>query len=155
MRKWYNAIVLLLIFSVLYSCNQEEIKSFEKQIATLKSKNDSLQNSLTAISKKYVFDSIIIYNRPDCDNTFKLGSNYKKTFIISAYNKSDFLIKYDTIIDGEMTNMDTIRFKNGAYEYQSKIIEDNKRIKIKMQTGDKNYGNYMQGTLYDVIPIKN
>ena len=99
MRKWYNAIVLLLIFSVLYSCNQEEIKSFEKQIATLKSKNDSLQNSLTAISKKYVFDSIIIYNRPDCDNTFKLGSNYKKTFIISAYNKSDFLIKYDTIID--------------------------------------------------------
>jgi len=54
-----------------------------------------------------------------------------------------------------MINADTIPYFKGTYQYVNKLDKDGKRIKIKMQTGDKKYGQYKQGVLHDKIRIKN
>ncbi|WP_082994892.1 hypothetical protein [Aquimarina megaterium] len=94
-------------------------------------------------------------NKPIHENNYKLGSDYRMNITISAFNKSDFFIKYDTIINDKMINADTLEFKNGTYEYKNVLDKDEKIIKIKMLTGNKNYGEYKQGILYDKIQVKN
>lgn len=138
----------------LCSCNQDTIKSYENQITILQFEKDSLQKIVDEVSKKYIFDSITIYNRPSPENTNKIGNDYRMDFIVSAFNKSDFFIKYDTIIDNKMINPDTIDYESGRYQYKSELYKNGQLIKIKMQTGDKRHGNYKQGTLYDKIRVK-
>jgi len=129
------------------------MESYKNQIVTLKSEKDSLQNIVNQISKKYIFDSITIFNKPSPENTNRIGSEHKIDFIISAFNKSDFFIKYDSIVDNKMVNPDTIKFESGKYQYKSKLNKNGQLVKIKMQTGDKKYGNYKQGNLYDKIRV--
>jgi hypothetical protein len=147
-------IILFYVFVFFASCNQQKIQSLEEQVKSLKSKSDSLQNIVNEVSNKYVFDSISIVNKPSLENTYKLGSDYKMNITISAFSKSDFFVKYDTIINNAMVNVDTLKYINGTYEYKNILDKDGKRIKIEMLTGDKKYGRYKQGTLYDKIPIK-
>ncbi|WP_109098382.1 hypothetical protein [Aquimarina sp. AU58] len=148
-------IAFLSILGTLISCNQEKIQSLEEEVKLLKSKNDSLQSIVSEINNKYIFDSISIVNKPIHENNYKLGSDYRMNITISAFNKSDFFIKYDTIINDKMINADTLEFKNGTYEYKNVLDKDEKIIKIKMLTGNKKYGEYKQGILYDKIQVKN
>ena len=147
-------ITFLCVLGALVSCNQQRVQSLEEQVKLLKSKNDSLQNIVKEVSHKYVFDSISIVNKPNPENTYKLGSDYRMNITISAFNKSDFFIKYDTIIDNNLINADTLKYKKGTYEYKNKLDKDGKIIKIKMLSGDKRYGKYKQGTLYDKVRVK-
>lgn len=149
--------IILLLFAtclLIFSCDNKEMKSMREEMVILKKKNDSLNFIIEEISEKYVFDSISIVNKPSLDNTYKIGSNYKMNITISAFNKSDYFIKYDTVVNNKKINADTLEFKKGTYEYNNILDKDGKYIRIEMLTGDKKYGQYKQGILTDKIRVK-
>lgn len=151
-------IIYLLLFLILCmpltSCNKKEIENFKEEVKVLKREKDSLQNIVSNINNKYVFDSIFIRTIPSHKNTFKKGSVYEVDIIPTAYNKSNHFIKYDTIIDKKMINPDTLVYDGGIYKYRTKLEKHKQKLSVDILIKNE-YGEYFKGTLSDKIPIKN
>ena len=139
----------IVISFLLLSCGSNREYKFDK----LERERDSLQSILNIVNEKYIFDSIVIINEPAKNNLNKIGTDHNIHFTISAFNKSDYFVKYDTIINNVKMGVDTLTYEKGVYKYKTKIKRNNQPVKVDILTGNKSFGKYKQGTLLDRISI--
>ncbi len=145
-------ILLGLLITTLTSCINKE-KVLSDQVISLEKKNDSLTSLLSEFEGKYIFDSISLRTIPSYKNTFKPNSIYEMDLIVSAYSKTDYFIKYDTIINNQKINADTLKYDNGIYRFNTELSKDKNYISIEVKVGNE-YGKSKKGTVRDLIKVK-
>ncbi|WP_231931337.1 MULTISPECIES: hypothetical protein [Bizionia] len=151
-----KSIIILLLTLLISSCtdiNQTENKITE--IETLRAENDSLKKIVAEINNKYVFDSISFRDIYNPKNTYEQDSDFNIELLVVGYNPSkSYFVKFDSIVDGQKINADTLKQSNGGFKYNTKLTEKENTIRIEMNVENK-YGKKKSGTLFETIRIKN
>ncbi|OBX17901.1 hypothetical protein ES675_16035 [Bizionia algoritergicola] len=125
------------------------------EIETLRAENDSLKKIVAEINNKYVFDSISFRDIYNPKNTYEQDSDFNIELLVVGYNPSkSYFVKFDSIVDGQKINADTLKQSNGGFKYNTKLTEKENTIRIEMNVENK-YGKKKSGTLFETIRIKN
>ncbi len=142
--------IIVLFFITILSCSSNE-QSPSKEIIDLKKQNDSLIKDKKENDGKFVFDSITFREIPSFKNTHSLNSNYELELLVVGYSsKSNYFVKYDTIVNGKMINADTLKERNGGFKLKLNLDKKENPIWIDMNVKNK-FGKSKKGTLYDII----
>jgi hypothetical protein len=145
--------IIILIFSSCSNINQKE-NSLE-EIKSLRNENDSLKKIVADINNKYVFDSISFREIYGKDNKYERNSNFEVELLVVGYNPNkSYFVKYDSIVDGQKINPDTLPQSNGGFKYKTKLTEKVNKIWIDMNV-ENEYGQRKEGVLHESILTKN
>ncbi|CAM4369770.1 hypothetical protein [Gillisia limnaea] len=110
---------------------------------------------MAEINNKYVFDSIFLKTVNSPNNTLKADSDYEMQIMVLGYNPTkSYFIKFDSIVNGEKVNPDTLKKKNGTFLYKTKLENELTKVKVDVKI-ENEYGQNYKGTLMDLIKIKN
>lgn len=149
-------ILIILLAVLIFSCvdnNQSEnnITKMEK----LQAENDSLKKILMEISNKYVFDSISFRDIPSFNNSYEINSSIKGEFVIVGYNndiETTNVILFDSISYNpkKLFNPDTLKLKNGGYNYEIKMDAERVFWRAEVQINHK-YGRNYEGVLINAF----
>ena len=152
-KKFIIVGLLTLISSCWNDINQTE--STHVRIENLKRENDSLKNVLSKINGKYVFDSISFREIYGKDNKYERNTNFEVELLVVGYNPNkSYFVKYDSIVDGQKINPDTLPQRNGGFKYKTKLTEKVNKIWIDMNV-ENEYGQRKKGVLHESILTKN
>jgi hypothetical protein len=141
--------ITALAFSILllFSCGNKNSRLIEEN-SNLKRINDSLNNTLNIISKKYVFDSIAVAARPNDNNSLKMNSSYQMDVYIIAYNKANK--QSITKIDSNLTK--ELNSDRGVYHYDKKLTDVKNMIMVDINIPSV-YGKNISGRITDLVEI--
>lgn len=135
-----------------------DINTRENTIAKLESlqaENDSLKKIMADINSKFVFDSISFRDIYSPKNTYKPNSDFEVELLVVGYNPNkNYFVKFDSIVDGQKINPDTLSQSNGGFKYKTKLTEKENEIRIEMNI-ENEYGEKRKGTLFDIVRTKN
>tara|TARA_R110002072_G_scaffold302305_1_gene484662 strand:+ start:989 stop:1450 length:462 start_codon:yes stop_codon:yes gene_type:complete len=149
---------IIIVFLILLNFSCTDINRTENTIAKLESlraENDSLKKIIAEIDNKYVFDSISFRDIYSPKNTYELNSDFQIELLVVGYNPSkSYFIKYDSIVEGQKINPDTLSQSNGGFKLNTKLTEKENEIRIEMNVENK-FGNKKKGVLYETIRTKN
>ncbi len=147
-QKMYKAIIFFLLVSFICSC--ADIKNGENtnaQMDSLRTENDSLKRIVAEISNKYVFDSISFREIYSPKNTKELNSEFNVELLVVGYNpKKSFFVKFDSIVDGQKINPDTLKQSNGGFKYKTVLMDKENAIRIDMNI-ENEFGQKKNGVL--------
>ncbi|RXP51895.1 hypothetical protein EC396_12090 [Lutibacter sp. HS1-25] len=125
------------------------------KIESLRAENDSLRKIVADINTKYVFDSISFREIYGKDNKYELNAEFDVELLVVGYNPNkSYFVKFDSLVDGQKVNPDTLKQSNGGFKYNTKLTEKENIIRIEMNV-DNDYGQKKMGTLFETIRIKN
>src|SRR5690606_21933639 len=92
-------------------------------IKNLQIRNDSLENILSIMNQKYIFDSIAIRDIPSYKNSYQKGTEIMGEIVIVGYsnnNQKTNVVLADSIAYApniKLYNPDTLIMKNGGFVY--------------------------------------
>ncbi len=145
-------VIIILLSLLIFSCtdkNQTHNKITE--LEKLQTENDSLKKIVKEISNKYVFDSISFRDISSFNNTYEINSSLKGEFVIVGYNndiENTNVIMFDSITYNpkKLFNPDTLKLKNGGYNYEMKMDAERVYWRVEVQINHK-YGKNYEGVL--------
>ena len=147
-----------IAFLTLVLCSCTDVNQTEDTIAQLeilRAENDSLREIIADVNSKFVFDSISFREIYGKDNRNELNTEFKMELLVVGYNpKKSYFVKYDSVVNGQNFNPDTLVQRNGGFKYSTKLNEKENEIFIEMDI-DNEYGQGRKALLYDVIRTKN
>ena len=153
MNKLLKIAFFALVFSSCTDANQTE--NTIAQLETLRAENDSLREIISDINTKFVFDSISFREIYGKDNRNELNAEFEMELLVVGYNPNkSYFVKYDSIVNGQKFNPDTLIQRNGGFKYSTELVEKENEIFIEMDI-DNEYGQGRKALLYDVIRTKN
>jgi len=153
MNKALKIAFLSFVFSSCTDVNQ--IENTVAKLEGLRAENDSLKKVIAGINNKYVFDSISFRNIYGKDNKYERNADFEMELLVVGYNpKKSYFVKYDSIVNGQKINPDTLMQTNGGFKYKTKLTEKENEIQIYMDI-DNEYGQGKEAVLYDLIRTKN
>lgn len=151
----YQLIIVLLLLLNINCSDINQKKNIINDLESLRTENDSLRKIVSEINNKYVFDSISFRNIINPENTNELNSNYDIEFLVVGYNPNkSYFVKFDSIVDGQKVNPDTLKQSNGGFKYSTKLTEKENTIQIEMEVKNK-YGKNKSGIIYDKVFTEN
>ena len=125
------------------------------ELEALRAQNDSLREVIADIDSKYVFDSISFREIYSQDNRYERNADFEMELVVVGYNPNkSYFIKYDSIVNGQKINPDTLVQRNGGFKYSTKLDENENEIFIEMDI-DNEFGQGRKSLLYDVILTEN
>ncbi len=125
------------------------------KIDSLRTENDSLKKVVAEINTKYVFDSISFREIYSPTNTKKLNSEFNVELLVVGYNpKKSFFVKFDSVVNGQKINPDTLKQSNGGFKYKTVLTDTENEIRIDMNI-ENDFGQKKSGVLYENVRIKN
>lgn len=149
-------IIIVLLTLLIFSCtdiNQRE-NSLAK-IENLRKENDSLKNIVSDINDKYVFDSISFREIYGKNNRYERNADFEVELLVVGYNPNkSYFVKYDSIVDGQKINPDSLPQSNGGFKYKTKLTEKINNIWIEMNV-ENDFGQQKKGVLHESIRTKN
>ncbi|PKQ46779.1 hypothetical protein CSW08_01170 [Confluentibacter flavum] len=108
---------------------------------------------MAEINNKYVFDSIFLKTINSPNNTLKSDSDYEMQIMVLGYNPTkSYFVKFDSIVNGEKVNPDTLKQRNGTFLYKTKLVDELTRLNVDVKIENK-FGQNSKGTLSDLIKI--
>ena len=153
MNKPIIIVLLTLLISSCTDINQTENKIAE--IENLRAENDSLKKIVAEINNKYVFDSISFREIYGKNNSYDRNADFEVELLVVGYNPNkSYFVKYDSIVDGQKINPDTLSQSNGGFKYKTKLTEKINNIWIEMNV-ENDFGQQKQGVLHESIRTKN
>ena len=151
-----KAIIIVLLTFLTFSCT--DINQTENTVAKIKSlraENDSLKKIVEEVNSKYVFDSISFREIYGKNNNYDRNADFEVELLVVGYNPNkSYFVKYDSIVDGQKINPDTLAQSNGGFKYKTKLTEEINNIWIEMDIVNE-YGQEKQGVLHESIRTKN
>jgi hypothetical protein len=151
-----KAILILFLTFLMFSCT--DINQGENTIAkleNLRAENDSLRKIVENIKTKYVFDSISFREIYGKDNKYERNAVFNVELLVVGYNPNkSYFVKFDSLVDGQKINPDTLKQSNGGFNYNTKLTEKENIIRIDMNV-ENEYGQKKMGTLLETIRTKN
>jgi len=124
-------------------------------IKNLRNENDSLKKIVAEINNKYVFDSISFREIYGKGNNYERYSDFEVELLVVCYNPNkSYFVKYDSIVEGQKINPDTLLQSNGGFKYRTKLTRKVNKIWIDMNV-ENEYGRMKKGVLYESILTKN
>ncbi|WP_245583692.1 hypothetical protein [Salinimicrobium xinjiangense] len=153
MNKLLKIVFVALAF---YSCTDaNQTENTIAQLEILRAENDSLRDIIADVNTKFVFDSISFREIYGKDNRNELNTDFEMELLVVGYNPNkSYFVKYDSIVNGQKFNSDTLLQRNGGFKYSTKLDEKENEIFIEMDI-DNEYGQERKALLYDVIRTKN
>jgi|SRR5690554_1972858 len=149
-------ILILFLTFLMFSCT--DINQGENNIAkfeNLRAENDSLRKIVADIETKYVFDSISFREIYGKDNKYERNAEFNVELLVVGYNPNkSYFVKFDSLVDGQKINPDTLKQSNGGFKYKTKLTEKENVIRIDMNV-ENEYGQKKMGTLLETIRTKN
>jgi len=149
-------ILFLFLTFLMFSCtdiNQGE--NYNAKLESLRAENDSLRKIVTDIETKYVFDSISFREIYGKDNKYERNAEFNVELLVVGYNPNkSYFVKFDSLVDGQKINPDTLKQSNGGFKYKTKLTEKENIIRIDMNV-ENEYGQKKMGTLLETIRTKN
>ncbi len=153
MKKSIIIVLLTLLISSCKDINQSENKN--ALIENLREENDSLRKIVADINTKYVFDSISFREIYGKDNKYERNAEFNVELLVVGYNPNkSYFVKFDSLVDGQKVNSDTLKQSNGGFKYNTKLTEKENIIRIEMNV-ENYYGQKKMGTLFETIRTKN
>ena len=141
-----------LIFSSCTDGNQTE--KIIAQLEILRAENDSLREVIADVNSKYVFDSISFREIYGKDNKYERNADFEMELLVVGYNPNkSYFVKYDSIVNGQKINPDTLVQTNGGFKYSTKLKDKENEIWIEMDI-ENEYGKGKEAVLYDLIRTK-
>ncbi|WP_241077717.1 hypothetical protein [Flavimarina sp. Hel_I_48] len=149
-------IIIVLLTLIISSCTDiNQMENSLKKIDSLRKENDSLKKIVADINSKFVFDSISFRDIYSPKNTYKPNSNFEVELLIVGYNlNKNYFVKFDSIVNGQKINPDTLSQSNGGFKYKTNLKEKENEIRIEMNI-ENEYGEKRKGTLFDIVRTKN
>ncbi|MFS4448481.1 hypothetical protein [Maribacter sp. 2307UL18-2] len=151
-----KTIIFLLLILFIFGCQEQKNgEKWTSQLDRLRTENDSLKRLVAEINNKYVFDSISFREIYSPKNTNKLNSEFNVELLVVGYNpEKSFFVKFDSIVDGQKINPDTLKQSNGGFKYKTILKDTENTIRIDMNVGNK-FGQKKSGVLYETVRAKN
>lgn len=150
-----KTIIIVFLTFLTFSCM--DINQGENTIAkleNLRAENDSLRKIVADIETKYVFDSISFREIYGKDNQYERNAEFNVELLVVGYNPNkSYFVKFDSIVDGNKINPDTLKQSNGGFKYKTKLTEKENVIRIDMNV-ENEYGQKKRGTLLETIRTK-
>ena len=107
------------------------------------------------INTKYVFDSISFREIYGKGNKYKRNMEFDVELLVVGYNPNkSYFVKFDSLVDGQKINPDTLKQSNGGFKYNTKLVKKENIIRIEMNV-ENEYGQKKTGTLFETIRTKN
>jgi hypothetical protein len=155
-KMGFKKVFIIIIFSNLFlGCNGS---NESLTIKNLQRRNDSLENILSIMNQKYIFDSITIRDIPSYKNSYQKGTEIMGEIVIVGYsnnNQKTNVVLADSIAYApniKLYNPDTLIMKNGGFVY-FKELQDSLSLKGLINVGNK-YGKSHQFLYNTMIKAK-
>jgi len=149
-------ILILFLTFLMFSCtNINQGENNNAKLESLRAENDSLRKIVADVETKYVFDSISFREIYGKDNKYERNAEFNVELLVVGYNPNkSYFVKFDSLVDGQKINPDTLKQSNGGFKYKTKLTEKENIIRIDMNV-ENEYGQKKMGTLLETIRTKN